>query len=369
MREPADLRAEDVAAAIRQYRSGAEEAALLRAYELARDAMGRGVGLLELAADFQWALTSMLSGAREADDPVGWVSAAGELLKEALGPFEMAYRGFQEANEALRASLRDREHEIIERRLAEQAARVAREEADRANRAKSEFLSRMSHELRTPLNAIIGFGRLLQLDELDEGQRESVDQILHGGAHLLDLINELLDIARIESGRISLTSEAVDVGPALREAVGLIGPLASERQVSIAIVGEHDGCLVAADRQRLRQVLLNLLSNAVKYNRHGGKVEVRVALADGRLRLDVRDQGRGISPEGLERLFVPFERLEADRSAVEGSGLGLVLSKLLVEAMGGSLTVNSIMGEGSTFAVELPIRDAAEGSSLQQGAA
>jgi signal transduction histidine kinase len=367
--EHAGLRAEDVAAAMRQYRSGAEEPALLRAYELAREAMGRGVGLLELAADFQWALTSMLSGADADGDPAGWASAAGELLKETLGPFEMAYRGFQEANEALRASLRDREHEIIERRLAEQAAGVAREEADRANRAKSEFLSRMSHELRTPLNAIIGFGRLLQMDELDEGQRESVDQILQGGAHLLDLINELLDIARIESGRISLTSETVDIGPALREAVGLIGPLASERRVAISIVGEHDACLVSADRQRLRQVLLNLLSNAVKYNRQGGNVEVRVELADARLRVDVRDQGPGISPEGLERLFVPFERLDADRSAVEGSGLGLVLSKLLVEAMGGSLGVTSTLGEGSTFTLEFPVADAGRYADPQAGAA
>ncbi len=369
MSEQTGLRAEDVATAMRQYRSGAEEAARLRAYDLARDAMGRGGGLLELAADFQWALTSMLSGASASDEPVDWVTIAAELLKEALGPFEMAYRGFQEANEALRGSLRDLEHEIIERSTAEQAARVAREEADRANRAKSEFLSRMSHELRTPLNAIIGFGRLLQMDELDEGQRESVDQILQGGAHLLDLINELLDIARIESGRISLTSEAVDVGPALREAAALIGPLAAARQVSISILAEPARCFVMADRQRLRQVLLNLLSNAVKYNRQGGEVEIRVELEDERLRIDVRDQGSGISPEGLERLFVRFERLDADRGGIEGSGLGLVLSRLLAEAMGGSLGAASTLGEGSTFTLEFPVVDAGRYAGPKTGAA
>ena len=206
------------------------------------------------------------------------------------------------------------------------------------------------------------------MDELDEGQRESVDQILQGGAHLLDLINEFLDIARID-GRISLTSEAVDIGPALRETVGLIGPLASERQIAISIVGELDTCLVAADRQRLRQVLLNLLSNAVKYNRHGGTVEVRVDLADGSCESDVRDQGPGMSPEGLERLFVPFERLDADRTAVEGSGLGLVLSKLLVEAMGGSLGVTSTLGQGTTFTLEFPVADAGRYADPQAGAA
>ena len=244
----------------------------------------------------------------------------------------------------------------------EQALRDAKEEAELANRAKSEFLSRMSHELRTPLNAILGFGQLLEMEELDEGMRESVDQILKGGRHLLDLINEVLDIARIETGRMSLSLEPVVVDDALSEALDLIRPLARNRNVSLHVESdESSGVACLADRQRLKQVLLNLLSNAVKYNRDEGRVTVRVArIPGGRACVEVRDQGPGIPPEKLARLFTPFDRLGAEQTKVEGIGLGLALSQRLADAMGGAITAQTTVGEGSTFALELPLAEQPE---------
>jgi PAS domain S-box-containing protein len=239
---------------------------------------------------------------------------------------------------------------------AKKEAERAREDAERANRAKSEFLSRMSHELRTPLNAILGFGQLLEMDGLEPQHQESVEQILKGGKHLLDLINEVLDIARIESGRMTLSLEPVMLADALSEAIGLIQPLASEQGIELKAEDARSADrYVRADRQRLKQVLLNLLSNAVKYNRSGGRVIVRCLEVQGEgLRVEVSDQGAGIPPEMMDRLFVPFERLGAEGTGVEGTGLGLALSKGLTEAMGGSLGMTSIPGQGSTFFVELP---------------
>ena len=240
--------------------------------------------------------------------------------------------------------------------LMERQARLteARLEAERANQAKSEFLSRMSHELRTPLNAILGFGQLLEMEELNEQQLESVRQILKGGGHLLELINEVLDIARIEVGRLQLSLEPVAVNELVRDAAALIRPLADQRAIRIEVACEGDP-YVLADRQRLQQVLLNLLSNAVKYNREGGGVRCSTRSVGERLRIAVSDDGMGIPAAELERLFVPFERLGVERSGVEGTGLGLALSKQLVDAMGGTLEVESEPGRGSTFAVELPL--------------
>jgi signal transduction histidine kinase/CheY-like chemotaxis protein len=226
-------------------------------------------------------------------------------------------------------------------------------EAAQANRAKSEFLSRMSHELRTPLNGIIGFSQLLQLDALTPEQLESVGHIHKAGRHLLSLINEVLDIARIEAGKITISLEPVLVSDAMGSALDLVRPQAKAAGVEIrdGIVGD---AFVIADRQRLQQVLLNLLSNAVKYNRPGGTVAVSChTTSPGKVELAVRDTGRGIAPEMLRRLYTPFERLGADQSSVEGTGLGLALSKRLVEAMGGALRVESEVGVGTTFAVEL----------------
>ena len=243
----------------------------------------------------------------------------------------------------------------------EQGQRQAREAAETANRAKSDFLSRMSHELRTPLNAILGFGQLLELDELGPTQQESVDQILKGGRHLLDLINEILDISRIETGSLALSPEPVSVGEAVADVVTLMQPLADERRVRLtsepAVPGESDqGLHVLADRQRLKQILLNLVANAIKYNRDGGIVTVAYHTdGESQLRISVIDNGPGIRSEDLGRLFTPFERLGAEATGVEGSGVGLALCRRLAEAMGGTVDVESTFGQGSRFSVQLPL--------------
>jgi PAS domain S-box-containing protein len=249
--------------------------------------------------------------------------------------------------------------DITEQQHIEQALNQAKQEADRANRAKSEFLSRMSHELRTPLNAILGFGQLLQLGELSERRRESVDQILRGGRHLLGLINEILDISRIETGSLALSREAVNAQELLYETIDLIRPLAAERKIRIEALSQEDcSWTVQADRQRLRQVLLNLASNAVKYNHHGGRVSFSCEPApDGRVHISVRDTGPGLSAEKMERLFTPFDRLGAEETEIQGTGMGLVLAKGLMEAMGGTLTADSVEGQGSTFTMELNLAE------------
>ena len=247
----------------------------------------------------------------------------------------------------------------IERRRAEETVRQAQHGAVQANNAKIDFLSRMSHELRTPLNAILGFSQLLEIERLNEGQRESVEQITRAGRHLLELVNEVLDISRIDSGNISLVPEPLSAHDLWSEAVDLIRPLADARSITITIEPGNDGIghYVLADHQRLRQVLLNLLSNAVKYNRPTGGVTLRAGVApDARhVRLSVADTGGGIAPEHLPLLFTPFERLGAENTEVEGSGIGLALSKRLVEAQGGELGVESAVGTGSTFWVDLPM--------------
>jgi PAS domain S-box-containing protein len=245
--------------------------------------------------------------------------------------------------------------DITERKDAEREALIARGEAERANHAKSEFLSRMSHELRTPLNAVIGFAQLLQLDGLEGEQRESADQILKAGRHLLGLINEVLDIARIEAGTMTMSLEPVHLGSVVAEALSLIGPLADDAGVRIsADPSEYAELYVLADQQRLKQVLINLLSNAVKYNRRGGEISVRcVELPGEQVEVAVSDTGHGLTAEQLERLFEPFERLGAERTSVEGTGLGLPLSMRLMEAMGGAMTAESEPGHGTTLRIVL----------------
>jgi signal transduction histidine kinase/CheY-like chemotaxis protein len=238
----------------------------------------------------------------------------------------------------------------------------AKADAERANAAKTEFLSRMSHELRTPLNAILGFGQLLEMEIGSEGDRESVEHILKAGHHLLRLIDDVLDIARIETGKVRLSIEPVPVREAILESWSLMRGMAAERSVTSGIhFADGPEPVVWADDQRLRQVLLNLFSNAIKYNREGGKITVSCSEIDGRtLRVEVRDTGEGIQASQLERLFVPFERLDAARRGVQGTGLGLALSKGLVEAMSGSFSARSVEGEGSTFSFELPLVPAGE---------
>lgn len=250
--------------------------------------------------------------------------------------------------------------DITQAKSAEAALRQAKEEAEAANRAKSEFLSRMSHELRTPLNSILGFAQLLDLAELDKRHHNNIQLILKGGYHLLELINEVLDLARIEAGRLSLSPEPVRIGDALKEALELVRPIASQQHVTLsADCSELEDRYVRADRQRLKQVLLNLLSNAIKFNRNEGLVVVNCRECENqRLQIEVADTGAGIDEEGLKKIFVPFERLGADRNAVSGTGLGLALSRRMVEAMSGTIGVQSTVGVGSRFYFELPLVEA-----------
>src|SRR5438477_4137848 len=230
------------------------------------------------------------------------------------------------------------------------------EEIERANKAKNEFLSRVSHELRTPLNAILGFGQLLERQNPSETQRIRIRYILDAGKHLLQLINEVLDISRIESGRMQLSLEPVGVAHALSEALELMRPLAVARSIRLPAAAAFDKSLfVLADQQRFKQVLLNLLTNAVKYTPTSGSVTIS-CFTDGhkKVRLFVTDTGPGLPQEKVDRLFMPFERLGAEHSDVEGTGLGLALSQRLMQAMGGSIGVKSTVGEGSTFWMEFP---------------
>jgi PAS domain S-box-containing protein len=284
-----------------------------------------------------------------------------------------AEQEIRDMNADLERRVADRTSELdtANRELIERERRLdeSRVEAERANQAKSEFLSRMSHELRTPLNAILGFGQLLEMDDLSDEQRDAVRQILRGGRHLLDLINEVLDIARIEAGRMHLSLEPVGANTIVHDGLALVRLLAEERDVRIEVGPLADGDpYVVADRQRLQQTLLNLLSNAVKYNRDAGAVRISTRwVGDERLCIDVSDDGVGIAPEKLQRLFVPFERLGAEHSGVEGTGLGLALSRHLVEVMGGDLRVESTLGRGSTFTVELSVAAAPDQASDEEG--
>jgi PAS domain S-box-containing protein len=249
--------------------------------------------------------------------------------------------------------------DISDAKRAEAAARAARDEAERANRAKSEFLSRVSHELRTPLNAILGFGQLLALESLPDTAAVSVERILSAGAHLLALINEVLEITRIEAGAHHIATDPVAAVDPLTEAIELLRPLATERGVELAC--DYHGGLgryVRADRQRLKQVLLNLITNAIKYNRPAGAVRIHFTENEGHLRYLITDTGPGLTSEEASRIFLPFERLAADATDTEGTGLGLALSKSLIEAMGGRISIeHSAPGEGTTFCVELEQSD------------
>lgn len=246
---------------------------------------------------------------------------------------------------------------------------LAKQQAEAANRAKDEFLSRTSHELRTPLNAILGFGQLLQLDDdLSREAHRSVAAILRSGRHLLGLIDEVLDISRIETGRLDLHLDAVPVDAVVAESIDLVRPLASERDITVRLESQTDDLHVTGDRQRFHQVLINLLSNAIKFNRPGGTVDVVVRRQGDEVGIEVRDTGPGIARHDLEKLFRPFERLDAADREIPGTGLGLTLSKQLVEAMGGTLAVASTVGTGSSFTVRFPVRPPAPGSTTAPAA-
>jgi signal transduction histidine kinase/ActR/RegA family two-component response regulator len=252
-----------------------------------------------------------------------------------------------------------RAHEA-DRQRAESALLDAKRELESSNQAKSEFLARMSHELRTPLNSILGFSQVLNTDPdepLTQSQKESIRQILKAGWHLLALINEVLDLARIESGKLQLSIESVGVEQIVREALTLIAPVAEKHQVKVVDETKAFHKLyVVADRTRLKQVLLNLLSNGVKYNKPGGTVTLTCARPEreGRLVVSVTDTGAGLSEEERGMLFTPFTRLRV-KAEIEGAGMGLAITRRLIELMGGSIGVESQPGEGSRFFFELAL--------------
>jgi PAS domain S-box-containing protein len=241
-------------------------------------------------------------------------------------------------------------------------ARQDKAAAEAANRAKTEFLSRMSHELRTPLNAVLGFSQLLEIDRADalsDGQRRRVRLIRESGEHLLQMIGDLLDLTRIESGSLQMQIDAVPLRALAEEAIDMLRPAADAARVAVSLQLDSEGLAARADRTRLRQVLLNLLSNAIKYNRAGGRVELRVVPApptEGRawLEISVCDTGVGIAADDLPHLFEPFNRLSQSHGNVEGTGIGLSLTRALVTLMHGRIQAQSQLGEGSVFSVLLP---------------
>ena len=251
----------------------------------------------------------------------------------------------------------------------------ARAVAEQANLAKSEFLSSMSHELRTPLSAILGFAQLIEsgLPAPTSSQKRSVDQILKAGWYLLDLINEILDLALIESGKLSLSLEPISLTEVMRESQAMIESQAQQRGISLSFPQFDTPYFVKADRTRVKQVLINLLSNAIKYNKERGTVLVDcIASEAGRVRIRVKDTGEGLTADQLAQLFQPFNRLGQESNAEKGTGIGLVVCKRLVELMGGTIDVCSTVGQGSVFAIELNLtaeRQPAAGADVSMDAA
>ena len=232
----------------------------------------------------------------------------------------------------------------------------ARSMAEAANRAKSDFLANMTHELRTPLGTILGYAQLISSGKPppSPSQRNNIDQILQAGRHLLELVNEVLDLATIESGKLTLSPQPTSLVDIMIECQAMVEPLAHQRAVSLTFSRPDAPCFVHADRIRLKQVLINLLSNAIKYNKAGGTVVINCLVSPPeRIRICIADTGQGLAPESVEQLFQPFNRLGQEQSAEAGTGIGLVMCKRLIEMMGGAIGVQSTLGEGSMFWIEL----------------
>jgi signal transduction histidine kinase/AmiR/NasT family two-component response regulator len=256
--------------------------------------------------------------------------------------------------------LREQQQLLQENNIELESAKAA---AEKANLAKSEFLSSMSHELRTPLNAVLGFAQLMQSETPSPtpAQKLSIEQILQAGWYLLRLINEILDLAMIESGKVTMSNESVSVTGVLHDCQSMIEPQAHKRAIQMTFPRLENLFYVQADRTRVKQVLINLLSNAIKYNRDGGAVTVQCAMSgENRVRVSVTDTGFGLASEQLAQLFQPFNRLGKESSTEEGTGIGLVVTKQLVELMGGVIGFDSTVGVGSVFWFELPASNAPE---------
>ncbi|MCK9684791.1 ATP-binding protein [Scleromatobacter humisilvae] len=355
------------------------------------------LGLVLLALAITWAVSGWLKAivlrplaamadiARDAVQHGVSSRRAAKLGEDEVGELVDAFNGLLAEIERRKseqdAAAADKDREVAERRHAQQEVmrlneelerrvhdrtaqlessnrdlQLATREAESANRAKSEFLSNMSHELRTPLNAIIGFGQLLNHADAGgdpERNRGFVQHIVDAGNHLLTLINEILNLAQIESGKVTISLEPVELREVLEECHALTRTASAQRGIRLVFPMETP-LSVSADRTRLKQVLLNLLSNAVKYNREHGAVIVECTAGDqGRIRVAVQDTGNGLTPDQLRQLFQPFNRLGLDNTTIEGSGIGLVLTKRLVELMGGTIGVRSTPGTGSTFWIDL----------------
>lgn len=296
---------------------------------------------------------------RPSDGETRWVHSLGELQFDEHGDVigmigttrditesKLAADELQQAKNNLEMRVEERTRELS----------IAKKEAEIASQAKSEFLARMSHNLRTPLNAILGFGQLLEMDAegLNETQKANIKDIIAGGNHLLVLINEVLDLAAIESGKLNISLAAIDLGELLNSCITLVRNQAQARQIKLTDKLSNKRHMVLADNTRLKEVLLNLLSNAVKYNREKGHITLDSEIIDARrLRISVADTGEGLTEDEIAKLFMPFERLQT--TDVEGTGMGLVITKFLVELMGGTTGIESVKGEGSTFWVELAL--------------
>lgn len=243
------------------------------------------------------------------------------------------------------------EQRVVERT---QDLQLAKEEAENANKAKTEFLSSMSHELRTPMNAILGFAQIIEYDvehQNMELMEENIGEVLSAGRHLLDLVNDVLDLAKIETGRYELNLQKVAVPRLINDVLKLLNVLAEKNQITITCEFENNEISVMADLRSLKQSLINLITNAIKYNKVGGVITITVQEQDdGTCKVSIADTGEGIAEEALEKIFEPFERV-SDRSNIEGSGVGLSITKNLIEIMDGKILVESTLGKGSTFSL------------------